>query len=314
MRFATLQKRNALALAVRREREPGRRGLGVSVHTPEFHALYRSHPYFGYVDVVVDDVPPFVMFSNNDDRVAQMYFWYGPDAFESLSLRIWSRLARAARTIFDVGAYTGVYSLVAAKASRQAEIHAFEPIRRVFGRFIDNLCVNAVGGRVHAHNLALSDAEGDATMRLFRGHLTLSSGSSLMDKPSQEVVDVEPVRTVRADKFAREMGVEDVDLVKVDVEGAEQLVVEGLGDLLVHRPDLLVEVSSPAVLDVLSDRLGPDYDYVVIDERCGPAVPGDRDALRAYDNVLFTAMPRDRLDTLLVEARSVGRYSVPARE
>lgn len=304
MRLATLQKRNARALAMRRERAPRGNGQGVSIHTPEFHALYRSHPYFGYVDVVVDDVPPFVMMSNNDDRVAQMYFWYGPDAFESLSLRIWSRLARAARTIFDVGAYTGVYTLVAAKASKEAEIHAFEPVRRVFGRLIDNLRVNAVGGRVQAHNIALSDAEGDATMRLFRGHLSLSSGSSLLDKPSQEVVDVEPVRTIRADKFAREVGVEDVDLMKIDVEGAEQLVVEGLGDLLLHRPDLLVEVSSPAVLDALCDRLGPDYTCVVIDERRGSAVPGDRDALRAFDNVLFTAMSKGQLDTLLVEAGS----------
>lgn len=41
------------------------------------------------MDAEIEGVCPFLMFSSNDDRVAQTYFFYGADAFESLSLRIW---------------------------------------------------------------------------------------------------------------------------------------------------------------------------------------------------------------------------------
>lgn len=301
MRLASLVKRNAAALAERRGRRPRSPG-SLSTHSSEFHELYRRFPYFGYVDVTVGRLPSFLMLSNNDDRVAQMYFWYGPDAFESLSLRIWSQLAPRANVIFDIGAFTGVYTLAAMHAAPHAEVHAFEPIRRVFGRMIDNLAVNAMGQHAHAHNVAVSNVAGDARMQIFRGPLTLSSGSSLVDKPSQTVMDTEPVRTVRGDKYARELGLDHVDLFKVDVEGAEALVLEGLGDLIAEEPDLIVEVSSPATLRGIQQLLGSDYHCVILDDVRHRAWSGDPAHLGAFSNVLFTTMPVRELDALLVNA------------
>jgi hypothetical protein len=89
-----LAKMNLRALANRPFLNPDYKYRPISTHDADFQVLKREYPYFGYIDVGVEDVPPFLMFSSNDDRVAQTYFFYGADAFESLSLRIWRELAR----------------------------------------------------------------------------------------------------------------------------------------------------------------------------------------------------------------------------
>src|SRR3712207_3489738 len=76
-----LAEANHAALSRRLFLDPGYEFRPVSVHNEHFQVLKRQHPYFGYVDIEVENVPPFLMFSNNDDQVAQTYFWYGPDSF-----------------------------------------------------------------------------------------------------------------------------------------------------------------------------------------------------------------------------------------
>lgn len=83
-----LAKANLRALANRPLLKPGYEYRPISTHSSDFQALKKEFPYFGYINVEVEDVRPFLMFSSNDDRVAQTYFYYGANAFESLSLRI----------------------------------------------------------------------------------------------------------------------------------------------------------------------------------------------------------------------------------
>lgn len=184
-----LAKGNRRALAKRPFLEEGYRFRPVSVHDRGLHEFKNNHPYFGYVEVEVEGVPPFVMTSNDDDQVAQVYFWYGPNAFESLSLRLWCKLAQESKYVFDIGAYSGVYALAAAQANPDASVHCFEPIRRVFGRLLANLSVNRRHGKIQAYNLALGDEDGEATMYIFSGRLTnLLTGASLVDKKHRKAV------------------------------------------------------------------------------------------------------------------------------
>lgn len=137
-----LAEGNGRALAKRLFLDPGYEYRPASVRDEVFRTLKTEYPYYGYIDVKVEGAPPFVMFSNNDDRVAQTYFWFGPNAFESLSLRIWRELARRSDRIFDVGAFTGLYALTAASANEDARVCCFEPVKRIFGRLLVNLEAN----------------------------------------------------------------------------------------------------------------------------------------------------------------------------
>jgi FkbM family methyltransferase len=269
----------------------------VSVHEEDFQDKKRQYPYFGYVDIEVEGVRPFLMFSNNDDQVAQTYFWYGPDAFESLSLRIWRELALRSEYVFDIGAFTGVYSLTAAYANREAEIYCFEPIKRIFGRLVVNLAVNRLGQRIKAYNLALSDTDGDVDMNLSQGYLKLDTGASLIQKSGKEIVMRERIETSRFDTFADEHDVAGMDLVKIDVEQAEKMVIGGMtGSLGEHHPHLLVEVVSVDNLRDLAGTLSPlGYNFAIIDDDNQKVHLNDFDAHTMTCNVLFSAMPPNEL-------------------
>ncbi len=310
---------NRRALAKRAFLNPGYEFRPISVHNTELHEVKRKYPYFGYVDVEVEGVPPFVMFSNNDDQVAQTYFWYGPNAFESVSLRLWRRLAERSEYVFDVGAFTGVYSLTAARVNQEAQIYSLEPVKRTFGRLVVNLQANRLGRRVGAFDIALGNFDGETIMHVFMGYLTLDSGSSLLEKDGKAVSAREHVETKRLDTFVEEHGIPSVDLVKLDVEQAEKMVIAGAERVLgIHRPHLLIEVSTPDGLRELIDFLSPyGYGFAVIDDLNQTIRVNDLGAHTGVLNALFSPMPPKELGALCTAvtalppvhaADSMGKY------
>lgn len=300
MRSERLKEINDRALNERLFLDPEYEFRPVSTHDKRFQEIKRQYPYFGYIEVEVEGVPPFVMFSNNDDRVAQTYFWYGPDAFESLSLRIWREMVRRSEYVFDIGAFTGVYSITAALANVEARIFAFEPIKRVFGRMTINLAANRLGRRVEVFDVALSDSDGHMTMNLYQGSLTLSSGSSLVSKKEKEVVSREYVETMKFDTFVEKHDIPRMDLAKIDVELAEKMVIDGMmGTLEKHRPNLLIEVVSEESLRDLNDTLSPlGYNFAVVDDGSQEIRVNQLENYKKVDNVLFSTLSPGDLEAL----------------
>lgn len=261
----------------------------VSLRDRDLRRLKRKHPYFGYISVEIEDIEPFVMFSNNDDPAAQVYFWYGPNQFESLSLRFWRELVRTSTHVFDVGAFTGVYALATTRTSAEAQVYCFEPIGGSLSRLLVNLAVNPQTQNVKTFKAAVGDTDGSSDMKLFKDPYTLSASSSLVPKGDKQIVSRENVQTIRLDTFVRDHNVAGVDLVKVDVERAEKMVVAGMPDILRNfRPHLLVEVFGQENLHDIVEML-PSYNFAVINDLeqevyvNEPKIPEDK-AL----NVLFS--------------------------
>lgn len=73
-----LMEANQEALVRRPYLQEGYEFRPISPHNKEFHALKDKYPYFGYLEAQVEGASPFVMFSNNDDRVAQIYSGMAP--------------------------------------------------------------------------------------------------------------------------------------------------------------------------------------------------------------------------------------------
>jgi hypothetical protein len=135
-------------------------------------------------------------------------------------------------------------------------------------------------------------------MNLFQGHLNLSSGSSLLQKGGKEVHQQEHVETVRFDTFVEQHEVPGVDLVKIDVEQAEKMVIEGMPDTLArYQPHLLVEVVLGDNLRPIVDILSPHgYSFAVINEGRQEAAVNDFEVHITTQNVLFSPMPPDELE------------------
>ncbi|QCC57191.1 FkbM family methyltransferase [Natrinema thermotolerans] len=141
-------------------------------------------------------------------------------------------------TVWDVGANVGTYSLLAAAAG--ARVHAFEPGDDARRRLARNAARNDLAPTVHG--AALSDTDGMAT---------LAAADRSGVRELVEDGDGDRVQTRRGDS----LGVPAPDVVKIDVEGAELAVLDGLGDRLETCRQCFVEVHDAADERAVRDRL-----------------------------------------------------------
>jgi FkbM family methyltransferase len=169
--------------------------------------------------------------------------------FERAEIEIAGRIVQPGDTTVDVGANIGYFAIGFAKAVGPAgAVYAFEPSGANLARLRRNLELNG-SPPIHIEELAVGAEEG--TLRLadygpgygswsstVRG--TIESGGLTLAPVGTEAVDA-----VRLDAYAADHGIEHIDLLKVDVEGAEPAVVEGMAGLLAAGAvDLmLIEVS-----------------------------------------------------------------------
>ena len=134
------------------------------------------------------------------------------------------------QTILDVGAWEGPYTLLfAGLVGEQGHVHAFEPDPRALDALRENVKVNRLAN-VTVEPRCLSDGEGSAPFYDARGG---TLGSLLKNDWVASFSQV-TVETTTIDAYCRTNGV-DVDGIKIDVEGAEALVVEGARETLARR-------------------------------------------------------------------------------
>ena len=140
--------------------------------------------------------------------------------------------------VVDVGANVGNHSLWLAGLARTDRVISFEPNPEAFAILQYNVAINGLEDRITTHRMALSDREGEATLRQPNSNL---GGSSLEARiPSRAGVVAEH----RCQLVCGSDWLPDpVALIKIDVEGYELSCLRGLLPVLERdRPLLFVEV------------------------------------------------------------------------
>lgn len=154
--------------------------------------------------------------------------------------------------VIDVGAYIGSYTLVASRlVGDQGRVIAIEAEPSFFGSLLFNLQLNRADN-VTPLNLAAWDKE--ATLELHTGY----ASPSLVDLPRELSKSIK-VKAMPLDKILTELGVDEVDWVKMDVEGAEVKVLWGMEKTMSRSPKLklVVEVhhhKGQECLSILKER------------------------------------------------------------
>ncbi len=149
------------------------------------------------------------------------------------------RFLKPGMVVLDVGANIGHYTLLAAKRVYPGGfVHAFEPAPAEYHELNANVGLNRLEN-VLANQLAICDREGEATLQICQGGLGLynSLGAPLREG---NVVSVQ-VRCTTLDSYVRSAGIGKVDLLKMDVEGAELAAIRGAAALL-EGPDAPIVV------------------------------------------------------------------------
>ena len=138
--------------------------------------------------------------------------------------------------IFDVGAYIGDIAVTYKKMFPQSTIHCFEPFPDSFQK-LNNLCRDE---SIKAHQIAFSNKKGKTT---FHTNVDLSCNSLLPPTEGEfkcysakSIKDGEiQVDTDTIDNFCVDAGISGIDILKLDVEGAEVKVLEGASKMLSHQ-------------------------------------------------------------------------------
>ncbi|KQO83979.1 hypothetical protein ASF36_25420 [Methylobacterium sp. Leaf90] len=251
-----------------------------------FYRFRFDSPYFGYVEVDNDACAPFYMLSNNDDLVASHYFWYGKNGYEVASVREWVMRAKKASVVFDIGAHTGLFSLLAARSNPNlSKVVAFEPTARASSRILENLIVNSLVGHVAVETKAISNSEGEVEFMIYVDDYQIGTGSSFLGTgKAYDVRRRERAATTTIDSYIKASGLIP-DLLKIDVEGAEILALEGARELLaMKKATFLIEVLPETVEGVVSQLTG--YKILLIDDHSNATVPFNINLVDQYVNIL----------------------------
>ncbi len=169
----------------------------------------------------------------------------GGDLTDSVLRGLRPYVAKDARC-FDVGANIGLYSLGLSTLSPKGRVFAFEPSPHAVEFLKTNLRRNRADN-VNAFATALADHEGTVS---FHDVPFFTAGSFTADDEGWLQSDAVGSNLVRVpcttlDAFVEDYGVDRVDVVKIDVEGAELAVLQGATrTLAAHRPTVVMEFNS----------------------------------------------------------------------
>jgi FkbM family methyltransferase len=210
---------------------------------------------------------------------------------------------RPGLVVVDIGAHHGFYSLLASKkVGPTGRVLAFEPSPRERSRLLRHLRLNScLNARVW--DCALGQADGNADLFVVDG--TETGCNSLRPPNASQPAKTVPVKVASLDDCLEREGIDHVDFIKMDVEGAEVEVLKGATRLLDRRPRpvLMCEVQDirtapwgyPAkeIVDFLSHR---EFQWFSISDDHGLSlIPSDHEAF----NGNYIAIPKERISEVL---------------
>jgi FkbM family methyltransferase len=176
------------------------------------------------------------------------------DGYERQTLRMWSSVVKPGQVVLDVGAYTGLFSIIA--GLNGASVVAFEPMPANRWRLGINLALNKVAATIY--DCAVSDTNGKATLN-FNPGVPLTTGASLEPGIPHHRTSL-LVRTVRIDGLA----LQNIAAIKIDVERHEPAVLRGAMQTIKRdRPVMMIETLDDAMREAILEML-PDYNITAV--------------------------------------------------
>ncbi|MFD2201428.1 FkbM family methyltransferase [Shivajiella indica] len=155
------------------------------------------------------------------------------------------KLLQKGNTVVDIGANQGEYSLWSARiVGKEGKVYAFEPLSSIFGRLQENIALNPdLQKTIIPVHLGLSDKKG--TLKLYSSDLSNEGVNTLYKEEGS--VFLEDIELSTLDQEWEKIGNPKLDLLKIDVEGAELPVLLGAEKTIAKfLPIIFLEINQEA--------------------------------------------------------------------
>lgn len=188
---------------------------------------------------------------NLSDHIGSQIFWRGYYSYDQLLLA--DRIIHPQDVVLDVGANIGEFSVYAAKRCHKGQVHSFEPTQKLYNILKKNISLNHFKNAfVYKMGLGEKLQEIPIYSKQEVGiDGSFNNGLNSLYR-SEGMEELETVELVPLDYWVAENQIKKIDLIKIDVEGAELMVLKG-GEKSIQRfkPQMILEVN-----DVTSRRAG----------------------------------------------------------
>lgn len=247
-----------------------------------------------------------------DLRTRSQYYAYYSGVYDCAFVSRLMRLLPPQGCALDVGANVGFYTVALAQAARrvQGTLHAFEPVPANCDRLTRNLELNGVATALQLWRIGLSNEDRTARITLredFKAGADTGNASIVIGEQADADFAQADIQLRRLDQFCADEAIERIDLIKADIEGHEDLLLEGgRASFERWRPILFMEVNKQYYawrgvnLAARLKELLPDQ-YVTLKSEGGRGqrwfeIP-NVDVCERLDNVFI--VPREKLEQAL---------------
>lgn len=259
-------------------------------------------PILGTVTCALPNGKRLSLLSKGDDAIATVLYFKGLAGFEAATIQLSLKLFAQARVVFDIGANTGIYALLAAVTDPQRTVYAFEPVPKIFDRLQKNVALNQVQN-LHVNASAVTNFDGTAELYVPKGDVHIPTGSSTA-QGFREAAETVRVAATTLDSFVKQEQIAKVDLIKIDTETTEPWVLTGAQETIRRdKPLIICEVlksTTESQLHTVMDPLG--YRYFWISGRGlveKPVIEGD--GTYEHSNYLFVhSSAVDKVASLII--------------
>lgn len=197
--------------------------------------------------------------SNQTSYVTRELFWKGSQNYEYTPIFI--SLIKKVSTFFDIGSNIGYFSILGASVNNNLKVDAFEPSTGPKMYLLENIKINHLSARITVHGLALSDQQGEVDFFEIRNKKYPSiynlSGEHNLGTKAHLKSSKTKVESDTLDQFVKKNNITNLDLIKVDTEGCE--------DLILKESNRTIEEFKPIIIcEVLFNKIESQLEKIML--------------------------------------------------
>lgn len=176
-----------------------------------------------------------LMYLDPKTYLARHIYYFG--TYEPMCVKFLKRILKPGMVFYDIGANFGFYSLLAAqRIAPNGAVFAFEPQSKCCSMLIKSMAANKLKN-IRIHQIALSDEDGEG--RIYQLSET-NIGQASLWRGKGKTFGSEVVKCVTIDYLIKNKELPPCDIMKIDVEGAEQNVLKGANELFLKSPPKVI--------------------------------------------------------------------------
>ena len=213
----------------------------------------------GYVDGILNDI-----------------YWGGLLAYERETTELFIDILNYNKNIFDIGAYTGFYSIIAAIENNERTVYSFEAVPETLTYLKNNIKLNRLNN-IKTYGNAVSNYIGPINLYIPHKGLPLTASTLEGFRDSNTVISAE---AITIDSFVKRNKISNVDMLKIDTEATEDLVLEGsleviktfdpiiICEVLAGRTEMISNEGLVKMTSIEGDSTYNNKDYLFISDKC----------------------------------------------